>query len=914
MRPALAAANMLPGHHGAPTCLGLDRTALEASGMGCSSFLFRDIGTNLYHLCADGGPDVCLRGETAFECHHRELDTPIPDFVPHVTPQEGSYLVPPPPPSQHHIIHNQPHRFPRHPPHSPASPPPPSPPPRRSEFGVCADDYDNCLTSRCCASAGFACFKRRDRQYAQCRPRERVSANCSLLQQMHDAEEIFAPVAMAAQMASLASGAPPSAVAAALSLLSLDPRWMCEVEWVGCEASPFDRCEDSRCCSHEGYGCYKRPRVDYGQCRPLTEAGCVDSDEWRCPNTWESCQTEPYGECTDTRCCSHPGFACFKRPFADYAQCRPQRPEEAEACEDDAIWLCPGHWEHCGTQFGECSASRCCDDADFGCFRRANSAYAECRRRQPRGCVDDEEWLCPGTWKHCTAADGDCSATRCCAFGYGCARKVGTQVGVCKAIPPSKGSAWEEQHGHQGAGEADDAQQPGQGASDDLAVAAAGSSSSSSEEEEEEEQEVEGGCGWAGCGFVGPSGWEYPACSHGFDECTSTRCCADAGFGCFMKRNGRDWAQCRPLSVLQQQQQQHVGGGSDGVGGVGGSAAATAAAVAAEAAEWLAPGEWEACAADYGACAGPLCCTSPLFGCYRSASDPSYAQCRPVPPEKEVCEDTGAWLCPGWERCSAPLGSCLSSMCCQQPQLFTCYARDAGHGDSHGGGGDGSAPLHASCLRTGTCEHEWGPGASCAVHQPSPPAQPLVPPGTDGYGGGGGGHRNAGGEGGGSGAGLDYAQARLAQDGYAASSTQIVMAVVVTTAAVCGVALCAALSMLWRHLQRREASYGSLGQPAELHAGTTATRRAGGAMASRRMLPVGARAAIGPHAAPDADDTTMAGGEEAAAPQHKPEWDGALSTVQVVRVERRGAAAAAGGVEADGTELVAARGENESGL
>ena len=707
----------------------------------------------------------------------------------------------------------------------------------------------------------------------------RVSANCSLLQRMHDADEIFAPVAMAAKMASsLASGAPPSPAAASLDLagISLDPEWQCEVEWVGCEASPYDRCEESRCCAYQGFGCYKRPHLDYGQCRPL-DAGCVDGDEWRCPGSWESCQPEPFGECTDTRCCSQPGFACFKRPFADYAQCRPQAAEEAAACEDDASWLCPGHWEHCGRQHGECSASRCCDDADFGCFRRVNSAYAECRPRQPRGCADDDDWLCPSSWKRCTAADADCSATRCCAFGYGCARRAGTQVGVCKAMPTEwlarGGNASEvlldklvpapEDDGAEGSVEGSEAQQQQQQAAAELVAA------------------------WESEGWVAPSGWEYPACSHGFDECTSTRCCADAGYGCFMKRDGRDWAQCRPLSVLQHSPQD----GGDG-GGVGGDAAA-------EAAEWLAPGEWEVCAADYSACAGPLCCASPFFGCYRSAPDPSFAQCRPVPLEGEAdaCDDSAAWLCPGWEACAAPLGDCLASMCCQQPRLFTCYARDAS-GASDGDGRGGGAALHASCLRTGTCEHEWGAGALCTVHQPSPLAPPSPPPRAEGSGGDGGGAAE-----------LDYAQARLAQetDGYAASSAPVVAAVVGTTAAVCGVALCAALGMLWQHLLRREASYGRMGmQPGAEHG--TATRRAAGV--ASRMMPVGmpsalgARAAIGPHGVPDGDDTAMPVGEEAAPQRGKPEWDGALSTVQVVRVERRGAASAG---EADGTELVAAK-------
>ena len=51
----------------------------------------------------------------------------------------------------------------------------------------------------------------------------------------------------------------------------------------------------------------------------------------------------------------------------------------------------------CGENYGECTATTCCDDPAFGCFQRPGSEpFAECRPMPTDGpCEDTEVWLCP---------------------------------------------------------------------------------------------------------------------------------------------------------------------------------------------------------------------------------------------------------------------------------------------------------------------------------------------------------------------------------------------------------------------------------------------------------------------------------------------------------------------------------------
>jgi len=55
-----------------------------------------------------------------------------------------------------------------------------------------------------------------------------------------------------------------------------------------CYSTDYGPCLDSRCCADSTkFGCYKRPTLQYAQCRPLV-ARCQDTDQWLCPGWWNN--------------------------------------------------------------------------------------------------------------------------------------------------------------------------------------------------------------------------------------------------------------------------------------------------------------------------------------------------------------------------------------------------------------------------------------------------------------------------------------------------------------------------------------------------------------------------------------------------------------------------------------------------
>lgn len=122
------------------------------------------------------------------------------------------------------------------------------------------------------------------------------------------------------------------------------------------------------------------------------------------------------------------GFGCFKRPDKQFAQCRPHKlhMDENGVCHDSNYWLCPASWMGYGPgtreatisrpptscsdpskPFQECTLNNCCMDGDnFGCFKRPEHHYAQCRPHayhlgKTGECEDTEEWLCP-SWAETT--------------------------------------------------------------------------------------------------------------------------------------------------------------------------------------------------------------------------------------------------------------------------------------------------------------------------------------------------------------------------------------------------------------------------------------------------------------------------------------------------------------------------------
>lgn len=165
--------------------------------------------------------------------------------------------------------------------------------------------------------------------------------------------------------------------------------------------------------------------------------------------------SDKFQSCWETRCCSTPGFLCFKKVGVDEASCLPwikHRSGEHEPCESDAQWLCPTThmgpgWDHeynpvtaepassrvqpsSSTEtpldrtdnadasrspgclhgeapvapFSNCFEARCCEGyGSHGCFRRFGRPFAQCRpydmhRASDGGCADSDLWICPESW------------------------------------------------------------------------------------------------------------------------------------------------------------------------------------------------------------------------------------------------------------------------------------------------------------------------------------------------------------------------------------------------------------------------------------------------------------------------------------------------------------------------------------
>jgi len=211
--------------------------------------------------------------------------------------------------------------------------------------GACSTDRESCLDSRCCKHSSHGCFKMKRTEYAVCLPYAELGQSKSSCE---------------------------------------DGEWECP-GWHECDA-PYADCSSSRCCGTAAFGCYAKKNTPLAQCRPLpTNGTCVDgeSPEWLCPDSWQKCALKD-GECTDSHCCRDPKQACFKRPFEQYAQCRPYDEEEEDSvhpwskCRDTDEWLCPG-WEKCDNPDTACTSSQCCNHVGFTCYA-VTGHYSHCMR------------------------------------------------------------------------------------------------------------------------------------------------------------------------------------------------------------------------------------------------------------------------------------------------------------------------------------------------------------------------------------------------------------------------------------------------------------------------------------------------------------------------------------------------------
>lgn len=176
--------------------------------------------------------------------------------------------------------------------------------------------------------------------------------------------------------------------------------------------------------------------------------------------------TAEFGSCFDTKCCSNPGFACFKKVGVQFAQCRQfdetlvpglygadgkkiSIRDRWQQCVDTDKWQCP-RWTKCATLHGTCTESMCCADEKNACFRRSHLYHAQCKPAQfikeGTTCQDDADWLCPG-WGKCAARLKDCTLSRCCSDpGYTCALNKTDTSGWHAFCMPNAAVSTDESH------------------------------------------------------------------------------------------------------------------------------------------------------------------------------------------------------------------------------------------------------------------------------------------------------------------------------------------------------------------------------------------------------------------------------------------------------------------------------------
>lgn len=255
-----------------------------------------------------------------------------------------------------------------------------------------------CFESGCCADPSLACYKRAERDYAQCLPRV---ASCV------DTAE-----------------------------------WLCP-GWELCSAR-FANCQRSQCCQAAGDVCYMK-HAHFSQCRPAGD--CVGRRDpttnvpWLCsilhaPD--DTCSPD-WQECTSTKCCTTPGFTCFEKS-PTFARCMRVCPDPGSAEQQsfscaihdrnqiDTQQLLPhrhgSSHQTCSPNRGECTVSGCCENPGYTCYERGEH-YAmclpggECRSFWPES--TGASCSVRARQSECAAAGGDCSQSNCCsAEGYTC--------------------------------------------------------------------------------------------------------------------------------------------------------------------------------------------------------------------------------------------------------------------------------------------------------------------------------------------------------------------------------------------------------------------------------------------------------------------------------------------------------------
>ena len=158
-----------------------------------------------------------------------------------------------------------------------------------------------------------------------------------------------------------------------------------------------------------------------------------------------------------------PGCDAWCSEYTCYDAADPNRNRECLLCpwcqgppSPPAPPVNPGH---CAYTYQPCFqqwpiiAPLCCVRETDGCYRRKGRLYAMCKPLPPYGtpCVDDDTWLCPGTWgaspptpptppaapsppppPPCAGHYKECTHSMCCLNGWPCLKKRGRWFAQCR--------------------------------------------------------------------------------------------------------------------------------------------------------------------------------------------------------------------------------------------------------------------------------------------------------------------------------------------------------------------------------------------------------------------------------------------------------------------------------------------------
>lgn len=127
----------------------------------------------------------------------------------------------------------------------------------------CASNYEGCLDTKCCKSSNFACSKKPEGQYAQCRPKV---DNC------HDTAE-----------------------------------WLCP-GWELC-TNAYESCTNTHCCNDKRFTCYQKTE-HFAQC--LKTGTCTNGMCKEVDTTYNAGEcSASYQDCRFTACCKNSADHCY---------------------------------------------------------------------------------------------------------------------------------------------------------------------------------------------------------------------------------------------------------------------------------------------------------------------------------------------------------------------------------------------------------------------------------------------------------------------------------------------------------------------------------------------------------------------------------------------------------------------------